>query len=83
MRATNPYAHDIGISRAIKDVTDLGAVYDCLCNNGTPIIREKQEVLGACETAWQGVIGDGLVHLDQILASPLQLVNRMLICSMF
>ena len=38
---TNPYTHDIGISCAIKDVTDLGAACDGLCNNGTPIVREK------------------------------------------
>lgn len=65
MRATNPYAHDVGISRAIKDVTDLRAVCDSLYNNGTPIVCEEQEVLWACETAWQGAIGEVCVHLDQ------------------
>lgn len=65
MKVTNPYSHNIGISCAIKDVTDLRAVCDGLCNNATPIVHEKQEVLGACETAWQGTIGEGSVHLDQ------------------
>ena len=64
MRATNPYTHDVRITRPIKYVTDLRAVCDSLCDNGTPIVREKQEVLGACETAWQGAIGEGFVHLD-------------------
>lgn len=67
MRGTNPYTHDIGIPCAIKDVTDLRAVCDGLCNNGTPIVREKQEVPRACETAGQGAIGEGSVHLDQYL----------------
>ena len=65
MRATNPYAHDVGISRAIKDVTDLRAVFDSLYNNDTPIVCEKQEFLGACETAWQGAIREDWGHLDQ------------------
>ena len=67
MRTTNPYTHDIGISCAIKDVTELRAFGDSLCNNGTPIVGEKQEVLRACETARQGAVGEGSIHLDQYL----------------
>ena len=65
MRATNPYTHNVRISCPVEHVTDLWAVCDSLCNKSTPIVREKQEVLGAGETAWQGAIGEGLVHLDQ------------------
>ena len=72
MTATNPYTHDIWVSCAIEDVTDLRTVCDSLCNNGTPIVCEEQEVLGACETARQGAIEKGSVHLDRWFSSGLQ-----------
>ena len=71
MRATNPHTHNVWVSCAIEDVTDLRTVCDSLSNNGTPIVCEKQEVLGACESAWQGAIGKGSVHLNQCLVLSL------------
>lgn len=73
MRVTNSHSHDIGISSAIEDVAELRAVGDSLCDNGTPIVGDEQEVLGACESASQGAIGGGSVHLDQC--------SRFLFCS--